>query len=376
MSNRHPDHPVSRAGAKSKWLFFFGFLTFFAILDSLHDYIARRGEGSPVSPLSELMGGLFYWGPCIAMVPLIIALDRRVPLSFKRAGPLAIHALAGLVFTYFNILIEALWELAPVLNYRAHFFYLLKYDFALLYGFYWLIVVSIYVLRHYEELAEREVRASQLELALGEARLRALQAQLNPHFFFNTLQAISVMALAGERNGVVEMLNRLSSLLRVSFDKHRPQQLPLAAELEFLQGYLDIQQLCFEHRLVIQNEVKPDTLMAYVPTMLLQPLVENAIEHGVAVKPGRGLIRIAASRRGDDLLLEIADSGPGFQASQPYRSGVGLSATESRLKLLFGANHSIEYGASELGGASVKIRIPFLLSAAHALAVPSRELAA
>ena len=358
--------------ARAKWLFFFTFLTLFAIIDCFHDFVARRVESNTVDALSEVLGGLFYWGPCLALVPVVIALVKRFPLIFKRPGSIALHPLAGLLFAYLNVMIQAIpqrpfFTVQLDSDYWGRFFYLLKFQFALYLAFYSIVLVSIYLLRQYEDLKEREIRASQLEVALGEARLRAVQAQLNPHFFFNTLQAISVMAMAGEREGVVEMLSRLSSLLRVSFDKHRPQQVPLADEMAFVVGYLGIQQLCFGERLIVENDVRSEVLNAYVPSMLLQPLVENALVHGIAVKPGRGTIRITGRRSGDDLLIEVADSGPGFQTRQPYRSGVGLAASESRLNLIFASNHSIEYGLSNLGGASVKVRIPFLSGAPQRL---------
>jgi hypothetical protein len=362
MNTPPPNLPRPGRASRAKWLFFFSFLTLFCIADCVHDYISLRGTGDVITVLEELEGGLYYWGPCLAFVPLVIALVKRFPMHVKRPASIAIHLLAGLLFTYVNVMIQAL----PThrfpgsdLDYWGRFLYLLKFEFAVNFAFYVIIVVSIHLLQQYEDLKEREIRASQLELALGETRLRAIQAQLNPHFFFNTLQAISVMALAGEREGVVDMLGRLSSLLRVSFDKHRPQQVTLSDELAFIEGYLAIQQLCFGQRLVIRNDIEPGTLSACVPSMLLQPLVENALVHGIAVKPGKGVVRLVARKSEADLVIEIADSGPGFRMSEPYRSGVGLSATESRLKLLFGSHHCIEYGRSDLGGANVTVRIPF-----------------
>lgn len=365
MNRTDADNAGAPRIARAKWLFFFSFLVFFATIDCFHDFLARRVENTTVNAFEEVMGSLFYWGPCLALVPVVIALVRRYPLIFRRPGSVALHTLAGLLFAYLNVMIQAIpqrpfFSVQLGYDYWGRFFYLLQFQFALDFAFYSLVDVSIYLLRQYEELKEREVRASQLEVALGEARLRAVQAQLNPHFFFNTLQAISVMALAGEREGVAEMLSRLSNLLRVSFDKTRPQHVPLSEEMAFMEGYLAIQQLCFGPRLTIVNDVGGDVINARVPSMLLQPFVENALIHGIAVKPGPGTIRITAARTGDDLLLEVADSGPGFESKTPFRSGVGLAASESRLNLMFGLDQSIEYGQSTLGGANVKVRIPFM----------------
>jgi len=182
--------------------------------------------------------------------------------------------------------------------------------------------------------------------------------------------------MAGERDSVVEMLVRLSALIRVSFDKHRPQQIPFSTEMEFIDSYLAIHQLSFGRRLTVQRNIAPDTLDACVPAMLLQPLVENAIVHGVAVKPGNGTIRIDARREGDRLVLQVLDSGYGFQPDGPYRSGVGLSATESRLRLLYDNDHTIEYGRSLEGGAAVAVTIPFTPSSANGLMNPATAVTA
>jgi two-component sensor histidine kinase len=371
-----PTAAGSRAigSTRARWLILFSFLAVLAILDCFHDYFAHRGGGSPIGPLDEIKGGILFWGTCLLLVPFVIALANRFPLTLKQPRSVVLHALCALLFTYLNVMIHALarWPTDAHLDYWGRVFYLLQFEFALDYAFYGIIVVALYLLRQYEDLKEREVRESQLEVALSETRLRAIEAQLNPHFFFNTLQAIAVLAMDGQREAVVSALGRLSNLLRVSFDKHRPQQVSLAAEMEFLEGYLSIHQLCFEQRLTIQTRISTVALNAQVPTMLLQPLVENAIVHGIAITPGNGLIRIVGERSGGDLILEVADSGPGFQTSPPYRIGVGLSATESRLKVHFGDHHSIDYSRCDLGGASVRIRIPFVAARASGLA-PIRQ---
>lgn len=378
MDHTQTFRPGSNGAATAKWLFLITFLTLFAIVDSIHDYVARRGEGTPIDVVTEIEWGLLYWGPCLALVPATLLLVNRHPLNFESMGSVLFHSVGGLVFTYVHMMIEAIPKLqfAPSLGYWGRFFSHLKFDFALDYAFYCVIVFSSYLLRQYSDLKEGELRASQLEVGLAETRLRAVQAQLNPHFFFNTLQSISVMALSGERDGVVEMLARLSSLLRVSFDKHRPQRITLAQEMEFLAEYLAILQLSFGSRLSVRNDVAAETLEASVPAMLLQPVVENAIVHGISVKPGQGTVRITSRRQSDRLILEVSDSGPGFRTHVPSGSGVGLSATESRLRLIFGTNQSIEYGHSDLGGANVRISIPFTLDPVFGLRVPRNGVAA
>jgi two-component system, LytTR family, sensor kinase len=351
---------------RAKWLFFFGFLTLFASLDLLHDYVAHRGEGNPISIAKEIQLGFLYWLPYFFLAPAAVILVEHYHVNLDRARSFVIHGLAGLVFTYVHLLVGAVPELParPDLTYWGRYFYRLKYEFAIDYLFYCVIVAAAYMVQHYSDLKEGEVRASQLEAGLAHTHLRAIQAQLNPHFFFNTLQGISVLALAGERDSVVEMLGRLSSLLRVSFDKHRPQQISLAAEMEFLDSYLALHKLSLGQRLHVQYDVASDLLNASVPAMLLQPLVENAVVHGIAIKPGDGVIRIDARKEAGYLILRVLDSGPGFQTDGPSRTGIGLAATESRMQLLYGENCSIEYGRSNEGGALVKVTIPFTLCTA------------
>ena len=147
--------------------------------------------------------------------------------------------------------------------------------------------------------------------------------------------------------------------MRRSLDRGRPQLTPLAAELEFLDGYLALQSLSCGDRLVLERDVPVDTLAARVPAMILQPLVENSIVHALSTRPGRCTIRVRCRREGDRLRIEVADSGPGFPKALDHRRGVGLSATESRLQLLFGAAQSVRYGVSDLGGASTRLSFPY-----------------
>lgn len=346
---------------RAKWLFFSGFLALLTAFDTVHNYVAHRGDGTPISVYLAIQWGFGYWFPYFLLVPAAVWLVERYPLDFERKRSILFHGSAAFVFTYAHSLIAALPGMARKLDlgFGGRFFLLLGEDFSIDYVLYCSIVVVAFVIREYSAFKEREVRASQLEAGLAQAHLRAIQAQLNPHFFFNTLQGISVLALAGERDRVVEMLSRLSSLIRVSFDEHRPQQIPLAAEMEFLESYFAIQQLTFGDRLSVRCEISADTMDAEVPAMLLQPLVENAIVHGIAVKPGAGWVRVESRRDGNTLRLQISDSGPGFPAGVPGRHGIGLSATESRLRLLYLDAFKIEHGHSPEGGFTLTVTIPF-----------------
>ena len=175
-------------------------------------------------------------------------------------------------------------------------------------------------------LREEEANAVRAEALRARAELTALRAQLNPHFLFNTLNAISVLALKGQHAAVTDTLARLGDLLRVSLDDTRPHQVPLSDEVEFLGGYLEILQLRFGDRMVVNQSIETDTLGALVPCMILQPVVENAIVHGISSRPGEGRIAIGAWRIQDQLVLQVSDNGPGFGASTARGHGIGLTA--------------------------------------------------
>jgi two-component system, LytTR family, sensor kinase len=244
---------------------------------------------------------------------------------------------------------------------------LLILNFALDIMIYCAFVGSFHALLYYREFRARELAASQLQTGLTQARLEALRAQLNPHFLFNTLNAISVLALKGDRDGVVQMLSLLSELLRLSLDGHLPQAVPLADEIAFIDRYLELQRIRFSDRLEIQKSIEPDTLRALVPSLLLQPVVENAVLHGIAARRGPGRIDIVIKREGDELSLEVIDTGPGFKpgtvGNGDEGNGVGLRNTRARLHHMYGDAQSLTCNTLDTGGASVAIRIPFTAAA-------------
>lgn len=234
----------------------------------------------------------------------------------------------------------------------------------------------------------------------ADARLRALRAQLNPHFLFNTLNAISVLALKGEQESVVHTLSRLSDLLRLSLDEGLGQEVPLSKDLEIMDMYLDIQRVRFADRLTVRREIDDEVLDALVPSMIMQPLVENAVVHGISMRPGPGLVELRASRHDGRVRLEVRDSGPGFQGASaasaareidahagrdagatgrdagatgpagdrtdadPRRrrssgNGIGLANTRARLEQLYGGNFTFECQDASAGGATVILSIPY-----------------
>ena len=307
------------------------------------------------------------WVAVLPLIPLVVFLAARWPLDRGRArGALPKHlaAMVGFVAVHQAIAV-ALLDAAGVMvppgvtpTYTAIFIKLFAYRFAVDALVYWATVGLVHAERAAREAVEREQAAARLEASLSEARLAALRDQLDPHFLFNTLNAVSVLALRGDREGVTRVVAALGDLLRRSLDNGRLQEVPLGEELAMLERYLEIQEIRFGDRLTIERDIDPAAAGAFVPAMVSQPLVENAVQHAVAQTPGAARIAIRAWRENGSLLLEVADSGPGFGGRQPVE-GIGLGNTRARLAQLYGDRHALEFGAARDGGASVVVRVPW-----------------
>jgi LytS/YehU family sensor histidine kinase len=315
-----------------------------------------------------LLLNLVYWYIPASLTPIIFRLGCR----FRVDGPqwvraLGAHAFAAVSYSviHFACLMGTrllLWESAnkrPAVPWT--FFlqdqYLRQLDFTLM--TYTTVLGLSYALHHSKESQARAVKEAQLETSLVQARLRTLEAELQPHFLFNTLHAISSLVHTNP-DGADRMISRLSDLLRLTFDRSGAPRVSLQEELEFLQKYLEIEQTRFQDRLSVRFEIDPETLDAEVPRLILQPLVENAIKHGVSPKPGAGLVQISTRRQGDNLWIEVSDNGVGLSAGARarLRSGVGLSNTRDRLECLYGAAHRIEF-SDENKGLAVRLEFPF-----------------
>jgi two-component system, LytTR family, sensor kinase len=341
-----------------------------SLVDALQTYVGLALQGRPISLLRALAVGFCLWLPLGGLVWPTLWLAAHVRLNAQnRWRALVIHVIGGATFASLLLLSASILRISVGLRPLAEFVGDLSTRMAWLFGvdflIYWVVVGSYYAFYYYQLAIERELAASHLRATLTESRLQALRAQLNPHFLFNTLNAISVMAMQGDHRAVVNTIGRLGELLRVSLDDRLPQRLPLAAELEFLGGYLDIQRVRFADRLTIEQEVPPDTLQALVPSLILQPLVENAISHGVATRQGAGRIAISAAREETSLRLSVSDTGTGFvwPAESSRSRGIGLTNTRERLVQLYGSASRMECGVGPHGGGLVVISIPFELAA-------------
>lgn len=227
-------------------------------------------------------------------------------------------------------------------------------------GVYLAIVAVIYVITHYESLRRHELAASRLEGQLAQAHLQMLKMQLHPHFLFNTLNAISAL-MHRDVDAADRMITQLSDLLRLALEKDERHQVRLDAELDFLHHYLAIEQIRFHDRMQVEIDVAPECLGAQVPRLILQPLVENAIRHGIAMRSAAGRLHISARRRDGRLALTVADDGPGLPPGRPLRPGVGLANTQARLEQLYGNDYVLELVNADEGGLEVRLDIPFEL---------------
>jgi two-component system, LytTR family, sensor kinase len=229
---------------------------------------------------------------------------------------------------------------------------------------YLIIVLVTSAYGYYSRFRERERRTAALELeqarlqaSLNQAQLESLRRQLQPHFLFNSLHALSTLILKGENETANRMLHRLSGFLRMTLENEGEPEVPLSRELEFLDSYLEIQRVRFGDRLEVDLDIQEETRAALVPNLILQPLVENAIRHGIAARPGRGWIRIRSRREGRDLRLEVKDNGVGLEGSNNVE-GVGLSNIRARLAQLYPGRHNLTLETSGRSGAVATVTLP------------------
>ncbi len=353
----------------ARWVF--GAATLLGLFSTLQSY--RLSTLTVKDPMTIAVGRLLvlnlaYWYVPAAVTSLIFRLAQHFPFDAgKWLRALVAHATAAAVFSLVHlagmVAVRALLWPGMIKPYDVSWTlflqrqYLTNLDWALM--TYSAIVGVSYALGYYRESQARALTAAHLETRLIEARLRTLEAELHPHFLFNTLHAISTLVHSNPE-AADRMISRLSDLLRITFSRSGAARVPLQEEIEFLQKYLDIEQTRFQDRLAVTYDVEPDTLDAEVPRLILQPLVENAIKHGVSRRVGPGTIRIASWREDDVLCLEVRDNSAGVAAAAPAPAGagVGLSNTRARLECLYGQAQSLEF-AEGADGLAVCMRLPF-----------------
>ena len=338
--------------------FFSGFAAF---------YFVSTFTDKPTSFELLLALNLGYWYSWAALTPAILWLTARFPFdraTWKLAIPVHIAGVVAATFTHVVLAVASrmatYWAFGESLDtwlHEAQEMLFLNFDWEMM--TYWTIVGVGMAMKYMHEARVRELGAAQLETRLVEARLHTLQRQMQPHFLFNTLNTISAL-MHRDVEAADAMIARLSDLLRMSLHRVGMQEVALKEELDFLSKYLEIEQTRFRDRLTVVFDVHSDTLDALVPNLLLQPLVENAIKHGVGPRPTPGQITVRARRNGALLELDVQDNGVGLSAARltDFNRGVGLSNTRSRLDHLYGSLHRFEFRQPAEGGLLVCIAIP------------------
>jgi hypothetical protein len=324
------------------------------------------------------LGALFFWGTWVVLMPAVVAFAFRFPFESGRLSVnLPMHVLACVLVVLIGQM--ALRDFIPVpppppgesprnadgslqassgprstpkgfLGFRAGFDILV----------YWVLFGVCQGMTNFRRSQERERRAAELEARLAHAKLQALRMQINPHFLFNTLNAISTLVYVNPK-AADEMIGDLSELLRHCLDDFEEQEIVLGRELQFINAYINIEKQRFGERLRLEQDVPDDLLNALVPALILQPLVENAIRHGIEPQRTPGLIAIQVRREGDSLHLTVRDTGRGLVERNPRskRRGIGIPNTQSRLRELYGDRQQFAFGREEPHGCRVEIRLPY-----------------
>lgn len=336
-----------------------------------------RRIGPPPSGTLSIQWRMFWyqlavWLAWVVLAPAALWLRRRWPVelgSLKRALPVHAAAVVLLCAAHSVLVLIANWLIMQ----SGHSFAEMQFNVLLVYWwlrdlpfaalFYALILGIGSALDYYRKFRERQLRAAQLEAQLAQAELQMLKMQLHPHFLFNTLNGITGLVRDNDNAAAVEMLVGLSDLLRQTLDSAGKQEVRLSEELEWLELYLKLQQIRFSDRLRVSINAKPDTLDAMVPNLITQPLVENAIRHGIGPRAQPGSVSLSAERDHSRLQLMVSDDGVGLPEGWRLESskGMGLLNTEARLRQLFGSDFVFEVRNREQGGVEVLLAIPLQL---------------
>lgn len=338
--------------------------TFLGILNATQSYYIRAQMGRPCRLWNCIIIGLSDWYIWALIAPVVIAAGRRFPIDRQRWISHGILHLLGsclaaltTAWIIYPIMLYFAWEEGS-LDFRFRFTQLLAAHAHLYLIVYWSALGIGHAFDFYAKYRDRVIESARLESRLAEARLQTLKSQLDPHFLFNTLNAVTAL-IRKKPDAAETMLARLGDLLRLSLDSSDSNEVALRDELAFIEPYLDIQRLRLGDRLSVRIDVDPDALDAMVPTLMLLTLVENAIRHGIEPRTQAGKIEIRAARDGNLLLLEVRDDGVGFAHGSANGKGVGLANTRARLAYLYGDRHFWTAGNAPEGGAVVSIKIPW-----------------
>jgi two-component system LytT family sensor kinase len=362
-------HPPWWRRRFSRILFIWAIWSFIGIVFTLQYYFASFRSQRPVKFIDSLyvqMAWSYLWA---LATPLVLWLSTKIPIerhNWLRSSllhlPLSI-LLSVAVTAVGHVILWLHWDWAvgrPFSFERLTRFVVGNFSEGV--GIYLLIALIGYAFSYYRRYRQGELRSLRLEAQLSQAQLQALKMQLHPHFLFNTLHSISAL-LNKQPEAARTMITRLGDFLRLTLENSGTQEVTLRKEMEFLRCYLEIERVRFQDRLTTRMDVSPPALDAKVPNLILQPIVENAIRHGIAPRSTPGLIEILAKPQNGTLRIQIRDNGPGLPADRTsekiFTKGLGLANTERRLDRLYGAAHRFDLVNDPEGGLIVTLEIPF-----------------
>jgi sensor histidine kinase YesM len=351
------------------WLWLVALCLLLGLIDAFRSYSSAYHNG--VFRLEwwvALRWDLSGWIVWVLFIPLVLRLCDRLPIDRANwpsrmliFGPLGLFA--STIRTLFPILIHLILEpsFSDLTDWLSRKPYFLLTDFCFGLAFYSFVLAFGQARNYYRRYREEELNNSRLEAQLARAELQTLKMQLHPHFLFNTLHSISALQLE-DVAAAQKMMARLGDFLRMTLENAGLQVVPLRREIEFLKCYLDIEQVRFGKRLTSVIEVEPEALEAPAPNLILQPLVENAIRHGIAPRPAPGLIRVSAKREGGRLKIVISDNGRGLAQNGDgagyAKEGLGLQNSRARLRQLYGSDFGFELANGAEGGLVVTLDLP------------------
>ena len=353
---------------KTEWKFILIGWTVYGVYMAIASYVITERLGRPISWLTAIVNDFSYSVLWILFTPFVLWLARRYRFEKGRIlTSVSLHLIVSVLLSFVqkaaHWLILAAYRvtvLQDTFSWEPLYRNLLSfYDYGL--QLYWIVLAVTYAAEYYTRYRQKELMASQLQAQLAHAQLQALKMQIHPHFLFNTLHTIAGLIRNDDKQKAVKMISGLSDMLRATLDSTEAQEVTLRQELDIVKRYLDIQQVRFSDCLHAEINVDPNTLDALVPNLVLQPLVENAIVHGInPVTPSDGcIITISSFRQNGTLQLEVRDNGPGVQVQSDRPDGIGLSNTRARLQQLYGEKHSFELRNIEGGGVKATIILPW-----------------
>ena len=346
----------------NSWLAGFGVWTALAVLSSVQSVIFLNSIDQAVQWWPILLGRMADWYSCAVFTPAYFWLVRRYPIDrghWKVSIPVHLVATSIFVILKYWMFLAIMRQTEPGWAERS-LQEVLARSFIFESIAFWSVLGIVHAIVFYEGFRDREVQAAELRAQLSASQLEALSAQLHPHFLFNTLQGISTLMHRDPR-GADAMLARLSELLRRTLHRGERQEVPLEEEMELLGYYVGIMQVRFGDRLIFENRIDASITAALVPHFILQPLVENALQHGIARRAGAGRVTVSGARKNGSLVLSIRDDGPSQQSSQPVTitEGIGLGNTRLRLERLYGAEQSLTLSPMAGGGMLVELVLPY-----------------